>query len=66
MRKFNIIFKQLKKESGLSNMKLAKALGVSDSTVCRWENGSDILSDDLIKIALFFGVSAGYLLGLED
>lgn len=67
MRKFNKIFKELADQSGLSNVKIAKELGVSHSTVNRWKNGqSDILSDDLIKVALFFCVSAGYLLGLED
>ncbi|MBQ8522929.1 MAG: helix-turn-helix transcriptional regulator [Clostridia bacterium] len=36
-------------------------------TICRWENGvHDIKSNDLIKVALFFGVSTDYLVGLED
>lgn len=67
MRKFNQIFKQLAEQSGMSNVKLAKELKVSHTTINRWKNGqSDIVSDDLIKVALFFNVSAGYLLGLED
>lgn len=67
MRKFNKIFKDLANQSGLSNVKLAKELGVSHTTINRWKNGqSDIVSDDLIKVALFFCVSAGYLLGLEN
>lgn len=66
MRRFNEIFKQLKQESGLSNTKLAQAIGVSSTTIFRWENGfSDILSDDLIKVAKFFGVTADYLIGLD-
>ena len=64
---FNKIFKQLKKESGLSDKKLGELLGVSHSTICRWENGqSDIKSNDLIKVAQFFGVSLEFLVGLED
>ena len=67
MRKFHEIFKELKKQSGLSNVKLGKAIGVSYSSIHRWENGlCDIVSDDLIKVAKFFGVSTDYLLGLED
>ncbi len=67
MRKFNIIFKELKKQSGLSNAKLANELEVSSTTIFRWENGlSDIVSDDLIKVAKFFNVPTDYLLGLID
>ena len=67
LTKFNKIFKQLKKESGLSDKKLGELLGVSHSTICRWENGqSDIKSNDLIKVAQFFGVTLEYLVGLED
>ncbi len=59
--------KELKKENNLSNMKLGKAIGVGDTTICRWENGvSDIKSKEIIKLAQFFGVSTDYLLGLED
>ena len=67
MRKFNKIFKELVDQSGLSNVKIAKELGVSHSTINRWKNGqSDILSDDLIKVAKFFDVPTDYLLGLID
>lgn len=65
--KFNIVFKELKKESGLSDKKLGELIGVSHSTICRWENGqSDIKSNDLIKVAQFFGVTLEYMVGLED
>ena len=67
LSKFNQVFKELKKESGLSDKKLGELLGVSHSTICRWENGqSDIKSNDLIKVAQFFGVTLEYLVGLED
>jgi len=67
LSKFNQVFRELKKESGLSDKKLGELLGVSHSTICRWENGqSDIKSNDLIKVAQFFGVTLEYLVGLED
>ena len=65
--KFQERFKELKKDRGLSNVKLAEKRGVSHTTICRWENGKcDIKSNELVKVAMFFGVSAGYLVGLED
>ena len=67
MSKFPERLKELKKDSGLSNMKIAKAIGVGDTTICRWENGkADIKSKELVKLAQFFGVSTDYLVGLED
>lgn len=67
MRKFHKIFTELAEQSNLSNLKLAKALGVSHTTIRRWKTGqSDIVSDDLIKVARFFGVPTDYLLGLID
>lgn len=48
-------------------MALGKEIGVSDATICRWENGqNDIKGKDLIKLALFFDVTTDFLLGLED
>lgn len=65
--KFSQRLKELKKEYNLSDMRLGKALGVSHATICRWENGqADIKSNELIKVARFFQVSADYLIGLED
>lgn len=66
-RMFCTKLKELRGESGLSTMKLGKLIGVSDATICRWENGiNDIKGDDLIKLCKFFKVSADYLLGLEE
>jgi len=65
--KFSERLKELKKEFGLSDMRLGRAIGVSDATICRWINGkADIKSNELIKVARFFKVSADYLIGLED
>ena len=67
MVSFSERLKELREEKGLSLDKLAKALGLSDTTVCNWENGKhDIKSADLIKVAKFFSVPVEYLLGLSD
>lgn len=48
-------------------MALGKIIDVSDMAISRWENDkTDITSDNLVKVAKFFGVSTDYLLGLED
>ncbi len=47
--------------------KIAKELGIYDSALGRWANNkNDIKSEDLAKIAKYFGVSADYLIGLRD
>lgn len=58
--------KELRLEKSLSTIQLAKKLNVSNSTISRWENEIIIPSiDNLYNIAIFFGVSTDYLLGLE-
>lgn len=56
--------KELREGKGISQAVLARALGVSKSTIGLWETG-DTLPDakSLHDIATFFGVSANYLLG---
>ena len=67
MKVFCERFKELRKESNLSTLKLGKALGVSNSTITRWENEENIPSiEHLYIIAKFFKVSADYLIGLEN
>lgn len=60
-------FKELREEKGLSTIKLAKELKVSNSTITRWETNQRVPSiDNLYNIAVFFKVSADYLIGLEN
>lgn len=60
-------FKELRQNAKLSTIKLGEILNVSNSTITRWENGNIIPSiENLYNIAVYFGVSADYLLGLED
>lgn len=46
---------------------LARAVGVSDATICKWEKGeTSPMSYAVVALAQFFGVTADYLLGLDD
>ncbi len=59
--------KELRIETNISTLKLAKELNVSNSTICRWEKREIIPTiTHLYNIAMFFCVSTDYLLGLED
>ena len=64
---FSERLKDFRTEKNLSTVQLAKKLGVSDASVSRWENQLRIPTiANLYKIAIFFDVSADYLIGLED
>ena len=59
--------KELRKEKKLTARDLAEKLSVHDSTIIRWENGTMVPTiDKLYELSAFFGVTADYLLGLED
>ena len=59
--------KELRKEKGLSQKALAQALGYNQSMICFFENRVNEPTESAIrKAALFFEVSADYLLGLSD
>ena len=59
--------KELRKEKGLSQKALAQYLGYNQSMVCFWENKVNEPTESAIrKAALFFEVSADYLIGLSD
>jgi transcriptional regulator with XRE-family HTH domain len=65
--KFQARLKELREEHKISSLALSKILNVSHSTVLRWEKGEISPSiEHLYNIAIHFGVSADYLLGLED
>lgn len=67
MKTFGERLKELRKEKGLSQKALASHLGCNQSMVCFWENGVNEPTESSIrKVALFFDVSADYLLGLID
>jgi len=59
--------KELRLEKGISQAKLGKEIGVTDRTISNYETGRtepDI--DATAKLCKIFGVTAGYLLGIED
>jgi transcriptional regulator with XRE-family HTH domain len=67
MENFGQRLKDLRTEKNLSMKQLGNIIGVSDMAIHRWENNkADVLSESVIKLAKFFGVTTDYLLGLED
>lgn len=67
MEKFSERLKELRLEKGLSIQSLAKEVKIGSSSLCRWENcQADVKGSQLILLAKYFGVTADYLLGLED
>ena len=67
MKIFSERLTELRKERGLSQAAVAKALGVSLGIVCYWEtNKSDPTATNVAKIARYFHVSADFLLGLDE
>ena len=67
MKYFGKRLKELRKEKGLSQKALAQQLGCNQSMICFWENEVYEPTESMIrKTALFFEVSADYLLGLTD
>ena len=58
---------ELRKDSGLKQEELAKALGVSLSSVKAYEQGRSNPDDAVkVRIAQFFNISLDYLLGAID
>ncbi|MDE7083372.1 MAG: helix-turn-helix domain-containing protein [Clostridia bacterium] len=67
MEKFFERLKELRQEKGLSQTQLAKETGISKSAIGFWETGDRIPNAQaVVVLAKYFGVSADYLLGLED
>ncbi len=59
--------KQLRKEKGVSQIRLAMDLNLSQNTISRYETGvREADYETLIKLADYFGVSVDYLLGRTD
>ncbi len=64
---FSDRLKQLRKENGLTQAELAKALGVSASTVALWETGRRKPQFEMFdKLSGYFGRSMDYILGTSD
>lgn len=63
---FKTRLKHLRKEKKITQGTLAKALNYGYTAVSNYESGRNEPSiNDLIKIAEYFGVTVGYLIGVE-
>ena len=59
--------KELRKKANMNQKELAAQLGVGQNTLSGWESGKHQAdNENLFKMADFFGVSVGYLLGKEN
>lgn len=59
--------KKLRKERGISQQELADVLGVSQQSVCKYENGqAEPDLDMIVNIADYFYTSVDYLIGHLD
>lgn len=59
--------KELRKEKGLSQVQVAKELGITRGAYANYEQGTREPSFDiLINICKFYNVSPNYLLGFEE
>ncbi|MBR7172678.1 MAG: helix-turn-helix transcriptional regulator [Clostridia bacterium] len=58
---------ELRKEKNISQATLAKEVGVTQKAIDFWEKGiNEPKASYVLRLAIFFGVSADYLLGLEN
>ena len=61
---FDIRLKELRKGKGITQEQLAKDLEVNNTTISIWERGVRMPDINTIEqLAVYFGVSTGYLLG---
>ena len=59
--------KLLREQKGLTQAELAKRLGITRSGVNAWEMGISVPSTQyLVELAMLFGVSTDFLLGLPS
>ena len=59
--------RELRKEKGVMQKEVAKAIGVTANAITNYETGTRQPTDDiLIKLCKYYNVSADYLLGLTD
>jgi len=64
---FSNILKYLREEKEITQVELAKACNLSPQCICNLEQGTrNPTGSTVATLARYFGVSADYLLGLED
>lgn len=62
---FSQRLKEVRKDRGLSQEQLAKQIGVSKSTILRWEKGQYPSFNSLVKLCAVLKMSADYLFHSE-
>lgn len=64
---FGQILKELRTERGLTQVEVARAIGVAQGTIYFWENSiNEPTAAYLIKLAQYFNVSVDELLGVDN
>lgn len=64
---FSEKLKNLRNEKEISQLELANALGINQTTVSTWELGKKYPDFfNIIALAKYFKVTTDYLLGLDD
>ena len=59
--------RELRNSQSVSQMQLAKATGLSQSAIAKWElDKTEPTASALITLSQYFGESVDYILGLED
>lgn len=59
--------KELREDAGLSMLQLAKAVGVSDAAICKWENGlAEPKITYLVRLSEYFDCTIDYITGKES
>ena len=67
MKKFAERLKELRIDKKLSQAQLAKATGLSHTSIVYWETEQRVPNANaIIVLAKFFGVTTDYLLGIGD
>lgn len=57
----------LRSEKDIGQNRLARELGLSNASISYWETGKqEPCASAIFKLAIYFNVSADYLLGLTD
>ena len=59
--------KESRKAAGMSQKYVSMTLGIAGPSVSNWESGkTKPTNDNIVKLAALFGVSADYLLGVDQ
>lgn len=67
IKEFGEKLKYLRKEANIGQNQLAETLKISNASISYWETGKQLPSAEAVyKLAVFFNVSADYLLGIDE